>query len=412
MPNNGTASEELVDCVPDGVLATLEKNERVTPPGHWQDARRLKFRIQGPLRGGSSFNPGDCLRLYPRNFPEDVGSLIELMKWEDVADVPLDLQDSRALPTGLYSHRFTSLRQLLTDNIDITAIPRRSFLEAISHHSTDESHKERLLEFTKSEYIDEYYDYATRPRRSILEVLQEFHSVQVPPEYLFDVFPVIRGRDFSIASITALSEAGSTAYEVELLVALVKYRTVLRKVRVGLCSRFLDPLAPGASVLATHKPSLTGFHGPKNARRPLCALATGTGIAPVHALIQERLRLKAAGTSMGRTLLFFGNRARDKDFFFEKEWSDARSDDFHLFTAFSRDQRQKVYVQDVIRQQAKEVAQLAQQDAIFVVCGGSSKMATACREAVIDSLVTEGICSTQDEAREHSQKLTWWQEIW
>lgn len=412
MPAQDDVPEELIHSVPDGILAVLRTNERVTPPDHWQDVRRLSFDIHNTRQVDLSINPGDCLRLYPRNFPEDVEMLINLMHWQEFADMPLDLENSPALPTGLYSRRFTTLRRLLSENLDITAIPRRSFLEAISHHSTDASHKERLIEFTKSEYIDEYYDYATRPRRSILEVLQEFHSVQIPPEYVFDVFPAIRGRDFSIASITPSPPEAPTAYTIQLLVALVKYRTVLRKIRVGLCSRYVTPLESGAPVLATHKPALTRFHGPKNAHRPLCAFATGTGIAPVHALIQERLRYDAAGTAMGDTLLFFGNRSREKDFFFRHEWEAANSDKFRLFTAFSRDQRQKFYVQDLVRQQAQVVAELAQKDAIFVVCGGSSKMATACREAVIESLRVCGVCETEDDAREYFGRLTWWQEIW
>lgn len=404
--------EELVRAVPDGLLAVLARNERSTPSDHWQDVRRLSFDIHNIRQAPLAINPGDCLRLYARNFPEDVQTLIGLMAWEDVADAPLDLGASAMLPTGLFSRRFTTLRTLLTENLDITAIPRRSFLEAIAHHTTDPDHKDRLTEFTLPEYIDEYYDYATRPRRSILEVLHEFHSVKIPPEYVFDVFPVIRGRDFSIASILPSPEGSEVAYKIELLVALVKYRTVLRKIRTGLCSRYLSPLEPGAPVLATLKPALTRFHGPANALRPLCALATGTGVAPVHALIQERLGYDASGLSVGKMLLFFGNRSRNNDYFFKDEWAAAQSEKFNIFTAFSRDQRQKVYVQDVMRQQAEALVEMAQGDAIFVVCGGSSKMATACREALIECLCTGGVCRTEDEAREYVGRLTWWQEIW
>lgn len=406
--------DELVHAVPDGVLAVLDRNERVTPADHWQDVRRLRFDVRNVCGNPLAINPGDCLRLYARNFSEDVQALIGLMEWEGVADMPLDLETSAALPTGLYSRRLTTLRRLLTENLDITAIPRRSFLEAISHHTSDHDHKERLNEFTMPEYIDEYYDYATRPRRSILEVLHEFHSVKIPPEYVLDVFPVIRGRDFSIASITPSPADDAATYRVELLVALVKYRTVLRKIRTGLCSRYLSPLAPGALVLATHKPALTRFHGPGNALRPLCALATGTGIAPVHALIQERLRYHESGESVGKILLFFGNRSRDKDYFFADEWATAvaASDRLQVVTAFSRDQRQKIYVQDAMRQQAEAVVEMARGNAIFVVCGGSSKMATACREALIECLRIGGVCPTEEEARDYVGSLTWWQEIW
>lgn len=409
--------EEVVLTVPEGVAAVLDKNERVTPSDHWQDVRRLTFKIYHLRSAPLKFNPGDCLKLFPHNFPEDVTRVIYLMRWQDFADVPLDLETVGELPAGLYSPRFTTLRRLLTEKFDLAAIPRRSFFGAISHHTNNQAHKERLIEFTQSQYIDEYYDYATRPRRSILEVLDEFRSVMIPVEYLFDVFPVIRGRDFSIASIRPLApssdQSSSPVYEIDLLVALVKYRTVLRKVRNGLFSRYLAPLSPGTPFIASHKPSLTTLYGPSHARRPLCALATGTGIAPVHALVEERLRYDDPSVApTGRCLLFFGNRSRDKDFFFKEEWDAISPGKLTVHTAFSRDQREKIYIQNIVRQQARAVADMVREDAIFIVCGGSSKMAQACRAAVTDCIIQEGICQTQEEADERFRSLTWWQEIW
>ncbi|KAL2761266.1 hypothetical protein ACRALDRAFT_1059109 [Sodiomyces alcalophilus JCM 7366] len=405
-------STGAVMATPDSVIAILNKNDRVTPAGHWQDVRLLSFELYHFGPDPLSIRPGDCLRIYPRNSPADVNKLVRCMDWTDVADKPLDLKAvGGELPAGLYTDRYTTLRRLLTENLDITAIPRRSFLESISHHCTDVDHKERLIEFSKAEYIDEYYDYTTRPRRTILEVLEDFKSVKIPAAYALDVFPIIRGRDFSIASIrpSQSRRPGATAaYTVELLVALVKYQTVLRKIRTGLCSRYLTSLSAGALVLAAHNPSLTRLHGPLHAQRPLCALATGTGIAPVRALIQERLSYDTSG----RTVLFFGNRSREKDYFFADEWAAVPTDKLRVFTAFSRDQREKVYIQDVIRQQEDVLAELVRDNAIFIVCGGSSKMARACRTAVIACMQTTGICATEDKAQELFAKLTWWQEIW
>lgn len=405
---------DVLAAVPQGLLAVLQGNDRMTPEDHWQDVRRLSFRLHHTHSKSLNIHPGDCLRLYPRNSPEDVERLVRAMSWEDVADKSFELASARHdIPTGLFTERFTTLRRLLTQNLDITAIPRRGFLESISHHSTNPDQKERLLEFTKPEYIDEYYDYATRPRRTILEVLEEFHSVKIPAAYALDVFPVMRGRDFSIASIRRTkTEHGEDAYMVELLVALVKYQTVLRKIRTGLCSRYLAPLAPGTPVLATHKPSITSLHGPINARRPLCAIATGTGIAPTRALIQERLQLAAAECPVGPSVLFFGNRSRDKDYFFADEWAAVPHDRLLVFTAFSRDQREKVYVQDAIRQHSDIISKMVADDAIFMVCGGSTKMAMACREAIIACIKEGGVCDTEADAQRLFEGLTWWQEIW
>ncbi|KAH7160287.1 hypothetical protein B0J13DRAFT_493839 [Dactylonectria estremocensis] len=405
---SGPPPDQLLP-IPGGWTATLVDNVRLTPASHWQDVRLASFDIPSEHGHQLRCRPGDCLTIYPKNFPEDAQKLISLMAWDDIADEPLDLSACDSLPTDLYANQTCTLRDLLINNIDITAIPRRSFLKGMSYFSTNSDHKERLLEFTQPEFLDEYFDYATRTRRSILEVLEEFHSVRLPAERLLDIFPLIRGRDFSIANggekLNHPSQEGVT--RVELLVALVKYRTILRKPRQGLCSRYLENLPRGSFLRVTHKPVLTPIHGGPNAQRPLVAIATGTGLAPIRALIQER----RTHPSPAPTLLFFGNRNRDADYFFGDEWDAAAQEgDLDVFLAFSRDQRAKVYVQDLLRQESKRLEGVIFQNGIFSVCGGSTKMADAAKRAVFDPF-TEG-ADDEEERKKVLSSLTWWQEIW
>ncbi|OAA43667.1 sulfite reductase flavoprotein alpha-component [Metarhizium rileyi] len=387
---------------PSGLQATLVRNERLTPNDHWQDVRLASFDIPGSLQ----VNPGDCLTIYPKNFPQNVQKVISLMGWDNIADQPLDLSLC-SLPRTLYSPSPCTLRDILLHNIDINAVPRRSFLKNLSSFSDNEDHKERLLEFTTTEFLDDYFDYATRSRRTIIEVLEEFYSVRVPPSHLLDVFPLIRGRDFSIANggkhLTPTSSSPTT--RIELLIALVNYRTILRKPREGLCSRYITHLPPGTPLTVTLKPVLSPIHGALNARRPLIAMATGTGVAPVRSLIHERMM----HGSPAPTILFFGNRNKDADYFFAKEWANMAKDQLTVFTAFSRDQREKVYVQDLIRKEARLLEELIPQRAIFAVCGGSTKMAEACKHAVFDPFVEGG---DEAERKRLLSRITWWQEIW
>lgn len=400
--------------IPAGWTATLTKNQRLTPTEHWQDVRLASFDIPAHQSGGKvQCVPGDCLTLYPKNFPHDVQKLIDLMDWNNIADQPLNLSACESLPRNLYAPTCCTLRDLLLNNIDITAIPRRSFLKNMSYFSTDEYHRERLLEFTMTEYIDEYFDYATRSRRSIIEVLDEFTSVKIPAERLLDVFPLIHGRDFSIANggVSANHPSNNDTTKVELLVAMVKYRTILRKPREGLCSRYLASLLPGSTLRVSYKPVLSPIHGTANSQRPLIAMATGTGVAPVRCLIHERL----THPSPAPMIIFFGNRNRAADYFFEDEWralseeAAKKKTELLIFTAFSRDQREKIYVQDLVRREALRLEKLIPQRAIFAVCGGSSKMADSCKRAVFDPFVESG----EEAARkEMLEAITWWQEIW
>ncbi|KND87868.1 NADPH-dependent diflavin oxidoreductase 1 [Tolypocladium ophioglossoides CBS 100239] len=394
--------------IPDSWTATIADNKKMTPDTHWQDVRLVSFDIARRGAGHKLHcNPGDCLTLYPKNFPEDAQRLVALMGWESVADQPLDLSLCGPLPPALYAPSPCTLRGLLLHNIDFTAVPRRSFLKSISYFSSDQDHRERLLEFTTTEFIDEYFDYATRSRRSIIEVLEEFSSVRVPPGRLLDVFPLIRGRDFSIANGGAklIHPTREDMTRVELLVAMVKYRTILRKPRQGLCSRYLADLPAGTVIRVSHKSVLSPIHGPANAQRPLIAMATGTGIAPVRCLIHERL----THPSPAPALLFFGNRNRAADFFFTEEWEALARDRLLVFPAFSRDQREKIYVQDLIRRESPRLADLIPQLPIFAVCGGSTKMADACKNAVFDPFVEAG---DEQERKKTLDAVTWWQEIW
>ncbi|KAF0640595.1 hypothetical protein FPSE5266_00928 [Fusarium pseudograminearum] len=408
-PSLGPVSSSSLLPIPDGWTATLVGNDRLTPEKHWQDVRLISFDI--PRREGAKLAcvPGDCLTIYPKNFPQDVQRLITLMEWEDVADKSLDLSQCESLPTNLFTDSKSTLRELLLNNIDLTAIPRRSFLKNMSYFSTNPDHKERLLEFTMAEYLDEYFDYATRSRRSILEVLEEFSSVKLPAERLFDIFPLIRGRDFSIANGGAHQNhpTDENKTRIELLVALVKYRTVLRKPREGLCSRYLDNIPMDSTMTVTRKPVLSPIHGAQNAQRPLVAIATGTGLAPIRALLHERL----TQPSPGPMYLFFGNRNREADYFFQQELDALVAEgQLNVFLAFSRDQRNKIYVQDRLLEEAKRIEEVIFDNGIFCVCGGSTKMADAAKKAVFEPFSDD--VKDVEERKKMLASLTWWQEIW
>ena len=378
------------------ILATVLENKRVTPQSHWQDVRHIILESEQNI----SYEPGDALGIQPRNFPKDVDHFISLMDWTDIADVPVELFPNPAsAPSSAFvaqpqtaEHeeiRFNTppclaklnhskpltLRILLTNHIDIMSIPRRTFFSAVAHFARDPYQRDRLREFTKPMYLDELYDYTTRPRRSILEVLQEFDSVKIPWQWAIHVLPLMRERQFSIASggvlkyDSSISETelesnscilGKTRFE--LLVAVVKYKTVIKRIREGICTRYLSSLQPGSKIIVTlHKGGLTSSTNDKSSIRPVIMIAPGTGIAPMRALIYERLSLAKKGTSdetssnskihgkknsaAKQTVLFFGCRNKNADYFFRDEWErlenvkeESGGVGLKVFAAFSRDQ--------------------------------------------------------------------------
>lgn len=418
--------------------AVLQSNDRVTPIDHWQDVRLLRLTTEAPVE----YMPGDALAVLPKNSAKDVESLISQMQWDKIADEPVKL-----VPTVSHIDQAThppapidcplqypllTLRSLLMEHLDITAIPRRSFFSSVSNYTNDATQKERLQEFADPQFLDEYFDYATRPRRSIIEILQEFDTVKIPWQEVISVFPILRPRQFSIASGGLLKRdpLGGTSFE--LLVAIVKYRTVIRKIREGVCTRYLAAL-PRGSTLNVVLRTEGRFHTRKElTSKSHLLIGAGTGIAPLRSLIFEKRALGKIVGNVPPTLLVFGARNENADFFFRDEWfrmeteeqEEAGAHSFSVVTAFSRDQKQKTYVQDRLRENASTVFDyICAREATIVVCGSSGQMPKAVREALVDILFFEGsksalshVPSTRADAEEYmtvmERKGRYKQETW
>ncbi|KAI1329717.1 riboflavin synthase domain-like protein [Xylariaceae sp. FL0255] len=425
----GKIPNTAVIPIPGSLVGMVEENRRLTPESHWQDVRHVTMRfhrtrgLTGELERWKHppiYTAGDVAIIYPKNYPEDVQTLINLQGWNDVADKEFrhlylhskDSDDIPMMPKGLYTERNYTLRDLLTHNYDITSIPRRSFFHRIHHYTDDITHKERLKEFTDPLLSEEFWDYTSRPRRSILEVLQDFPSVRIPHQQIPGIFPIIRGREYSIISGGDEVTDDTGCVWVDILVALVKYKTVLRKTRQGLCSRYISTL-PRSTPIAIE---IRENHIPRAIRDPfrdLLVIATGTGIAPMRSLILQREaeRMQENHESGGRTVIFFGGRNRSADFYFEKEWIDL---EIQVITAFSRDQPQKIYIQDRIREHFELICQMFRRDAGICLCGSSGKMPEAVKEALCDAAVMGGIVPNRETARANLSKIPhlFWEEVW
>ena len=387
VPSSPTSNTYPYDT---NLQVSLVQNYRLTPITHFQDVRHLIFTSPETF----TYLPGDILMIRPRNPERDVQLMLNMMEWTSIADEPLLFHhtnktsqspfDPPPIPSSSIPQRMT-LRRLLTNNLDINAIPRRSFFSSIASCTSDETQKHRLLEFASPELSEDLHDYATRPRRSILETLHDFHTVRIPFRYATTVLPILRGRQFSIASggellhqlpQTADQEQllglSSNPYlapaapsqpghgtRIDVLMALVSYRTVLKRLRQGTCSRYISPLPIGSELLVTLQRGSFGLK-PSDIKQPVLLVGPGTGLAPMRALIWQRKawaedymkRREAQRTAdgvadaasasecVGETVLMFGARSKEADYFFESEWAELarhKHFPFRVLTAFSRD---------------------------------------------------------------------------
>jgi sulfite reductase (NADPH) flavoprotein alpha-component len=160
--------------------------------------------------------------------------------------------------------------------------------------------------------------------------------------------------------------------EVHLTVAIVRYELNGRP-RKGVCSTFFaDRVGPDTKVpVFVHKsPS---FKLPADGSKPVIMVGPGTGIAPFRAFLEER---RAVGAS-GRNWLFFGDQKAASDFLYREELEAMQKDGFlaKLDTAFSRDQAEKIYVQNRMIENALEIWSWLQEGGYFYVCGDAKRMA-------------------------------------
>lgn len=413
--------------VRDAYAADIASNERVTSPDHFQDVRLLDLR----LNRNYSYGPGAVAVVYPKNFPADVDEFIKLMKWQDVADQKLDLIETSPATVGkiaalsplkhLDLTRTTlTLRWLLENVIDIMSIPRRSFFANLAYFAStqteDEQYqKERLLELANPELIDELWDYTTRPKRTILEVMMDFTTIQIPWQYALSALPLMRGRQFSIASGGDLKQDVEGRTRVQLLVAIADPPSPIIKWRrrYGVCTRYIVTLKPGQQISLGMQQGYLDVQ-PEELNVPVVMIGPGTGLAPMRAMVHQRqswakeLGFRAAGQRLKGDMLFFGSRGAESDYFFRDEWERfAKTEGLQVCTAFSRDQQHpRQYVQDQIRESAGKVFEaIHEQNGKIYISGSSGNMPKGVREALLDVLMEKGEDMTREKADEYLDRI-------
>jgi sulfite reductase (NADPH) flavoprotein alpha-component len=188
--------------------------------------------------------------------------------------------------------------------------------------------------------------------------------------------------------------------EVHLTVGIVRY-ALDGKLRKGVCSTFLaDRVNEGSLPVFVHKSP--NFRLPKDSSLPVIMVGPGTGIAPFRAFLEER---RATG-SPGKNWLFFGDQRSSTDFLYQEEIEGMQADGLltHLDLAFSRDQPEKIYVQNHMMEKAEELWSWLQEGASFYVCGDAKRMAKDV-DATLHQIIEKAGGRSPEEAVQYVQEL-------
>jgi sulfite reductase (NADPH) flavoprotein alpha-component len=254
----------------------------------------------------------------------------------------------------------TTLHDALTHHLQITRLTRKIVSEYASRGKCA-----KLIELllpAEQANLDKYL-YG----RGLIDLLLEFPGVIEDPAELAAVLPKLTPRLYSISSSPA-AHAG----QVHTTVAVVRYNSHNRE-RGGVCSTLFADRVTVSDRLPIYIHPNKKFRLPKDPDAPIIMIGPGTGIAPFRGFLHER---RAVGAK-GQNWLFFGGRSATTDFLYREELNAMQADGYlaRLDTAFSRDQQQKVYVQDRMLEQGPVFWSWLQDGASVYVCGDASRMA-------------------------------------
>lgn len=389
---------------PSSIMTTISENKRVTPESHWQDVREISLDLETP----TAYSPGDTVSIMPPNPPDAVKTFLSLQDWPETdLDRKLKLEPTDYL-RGLYPDsspplppitlvRPLTLRNIVKHHLDLLSIPRRSFFSYMYPLTEDKIHKERIAEFMDPANLDDLWDYTIRPKRTLIEVLQEFGTVKIDFRTILNGgFPIIHPRLFSVASSasekpcmgetsglteelqalnlsSSLKNSSPKSTSIKLIVAILSYKTIIAKPRRGLSTTYLANIAPGSKLSITISTPPTRFSPPPNI--PAVMIAAGTGIAPMRSLILSR----HAQNCGSEDLLFFGARSPDVDYYFVDDWERVGHT---VYTAWSRVEGQKRrYVQEEVVARRKEVRERIDRGGWVLLCGKRGSLTKGIIEA-------------------------------
>ncbi len=347
------------------VSASVLDLVRLNGRGSDKQTCHIEFDLGGtPLQ----YLPGDSLGIVAANDPALVAELVEQLQ------ISPDAELSRAL------HCDYELTVLTPGFIE--AYARAGGIEPLAALCADKD-RTALRRFMED--------------RQILDVVRAYPLRGVPAAQFTALLRKLEPRLYSISSSAAAAPG-----EVHITVAEVAFASPFAQ-RFGTASGQLCRRTEPGATFQVYVERNEQFRLPEDPQSPLIMIGAGTGVAPFRAFMQEREVQEARG----RTWLFFGERRFRTDFLYQAEWQQYLRAGWltRMDVAFSRDQAQKVYVQDRLREHGREVYAWLQEGACLYVCGDAKRMAPDVQAALVDIVIAHG-GRDEEAAREYLNDLT------
>ncbi|MBT3480021.1 MAG: hypothetical protein HN457_01115 [Opitutales bacterium] len=338
--------------------APLLKKYNLNSDGSAKETFHAEISLE---ESGLTYEAGDALGVIPQNSPDLIEAFLAATGLDGKEVVAIDEETS--LP----------FEAILRDKVDLRIVTKVVLTKYAKAAGLDE-----LLEkCADREWVKEY-----TWGRDWVDVVKDYPAASFSASDFVSFLRPLAGRLYSIAS-SILAHPN----EVHLTVGTVRYEAFGRE-KKGVCSTFISDMWDEGTTAGVYFHHNKNFKLPKDGSLPVIMIGPGTGIAPFRAFIEER----AATGATGKNWLFFGDQHEASDFLYKSEWdayleSGALS---KLDLAFSRDQAEKIYVQDRMRENAAEIWEWISAGGYFYVCGDASRMAKDVNTALIDIAAEHG----------------------
>ncbi|WP_238785437.1 diflavin oxidoreductase [Blattabacterium cuenoti] len=299
-----------IGLVHKNILLNSNKNKSI---------HHIEFCVSNEIK----YSPGDAIGIYPENDSEIVHKIMKLFN--------LDIIKNNDI--------FYKLKK----KKDIYNIPIKYF----------QNYNEKF--FPNLQSLDIF---------TIIENFSLLNNKKFIIKNLIKIMNPIKPRLYSISS--SLKKHFN---KIHITVLLKKYN-LHNKIKYGNCSNFLSKLKKGDKInFFIYKNNL--FRLPKP-DKDIILIGPGTGIAPFRSFLYERESINASG----KNWLFFGNQYYNHDFLYKSEIENWKKSGLlhNVHLAFSRDQKNKIYVQDKIWENRKEFFNWIKNGSYIYICGKKTPM--------------------------------------
>ncbi|QWF71539.1 sulfite reductase flavoprotein subunit alpha [Methylomonas paludis] len=339
--------------------AKLQVNRILTALDSSKETRHYEISIAG---SDLSYEAGDALCVIPSNCPDLVQDILQALNCNGDEEEPVNGE-------------LLTVAEALRSYYEIK-LPGKEFLEEIAKRSGDQE-LNALLNSGDKEKLSAYLW-----GRDILDLLLQFPGAEFSAAEFLRLLKPLQHRAYSISS-----SGKKHPDTVHLTVASVRYSGHGRQHK-GVCSTYLADLVTADTDVKIFFSPNSNFRVPSDDSLPMIMVGPGTGIAPFRAFLQERQFRQASG----KNWLFFGDRNAATDFIYREEIETLQAEGVltRLDLAFSRDQEQKIYVQDRMIEHGAELYAWLEQGGYFFVCGDAYRMAKDVDQALHEVIRIHG----------------------